>query len=172
MSTTPRYVPPAVEPATYGPLTRAATAVETAVARGYGGRVADDEMAGPAPTRNAFVTAVLARQGWTTWLPGDGSSYQAHLVTITIGPDRADLVLLLNIGRRTVAFQFPTPDYRKRETGPWTRKKAREQGIPRDLWDAAKPLLAVLGATRKTAKTAPWPTAVIDVHLPTEDGAR
>jgi hypothetical protein len=125
----------------------------------------------PEQSRDAFATAVLARQGWTNWLPGDGSSYQVHLLPIAIGPDRSDLVLLLNIGRCTTAFQFPAIDYRKRENGPWTWKRAREQGIGRDLWDAAKPLLVVLGATRKHSKPKP---AVVDVNLPesTEEPSR
>lgn len=57
MTASPQYVPPAVEPPTHGPATRAAAAVETAIARGYGGRVTDDEMAGPAPTHFPCCTA-------------------------------------------------------------------------------------------------------------------
>jgi hypothetical protein len=115
-------------------------------------------------TRDPFITAVEARQGWTTWHPGDGSSYLVHLLSVHGGPDRADLVLLLNISRRTVAFQWSPADYRHRETGRWTKRMCREQGIPEWAWDAAKPLLDVLGATRDPDKSAEKPPREVTIE--------
>ncbi|MEU4804383.1 hypothetical protein [Actinosynnema sp. NPDC023587] len=99
-------------------------------------------------TRDPRVVAERARDGWTTWHPGDGTSYQAHVVRITGGPDHTDKILLLNVGRRTYPMQWSDTDYRHRENGRWTRTTARENGIPGWVWEAAEPLLHVLGATR------------------------
>lgn len=118
-------------------------------------------------TRDPHLVAERAHTDWTTWHPGDGSSYQVRVTTITDGPDHADQLLLLNIHRRTVAFQWSNADYRHRENGPWRKKRARDFGIADWWWDAAKPLLDVLGATRDPDKsprvTAP---AVVTVALP------
>lgn len=101
--------------------------------------------------RDALETAVAAHYGWVRWLPDDGSSYAVHIGRIHTGPDRSDGVLLVSIGRRTVAFQYPTAGYRKREVEPWTAFRALGEGIPAWLWKAAEPLLRTLGATEAGA---------------------
>ncbi len=124
-------------------------------------------------TRDPQAVATVARGGWTTWHPGDGSSYRVHVVTIPTGPDHADQVLLVNAFRRTVSFQWSNADYRHRENGPWGKKRARENGIADPWWNAARPLLDALGATRDPDRAPRVSTpAVVDVHLPAEEPCR
>lgn len=49
----PQFIPRADEAPTYGPATRAEAAVQTAIARGYGGRVTDEEMSGQCPASSS-----------------------------------------------------------------------------------------------------------------------
>lgn len=100
-------------------------------------------------TRDPAATARLAEDQWAQWQPGDGASYRVHVVTISGGPDHADRVLLVNIARRTLAFQFATAAYRHTEGGPWSRKRCDAEGMPAWAWDAAQPLLAEFGVTTK-----------------------
>lgn len=136
-------------------------------------------MAKSGPARDPVAVLANAIGKWTWWMPGDGSRYSVHLTRITEGPDAADLVLLLSIQRRTVAFQVPTAKYRLAEIGPWTRARCREHGIPGWAWRAAKPLLAQLNAEVKS-EPAHWDEEgdtmdpdelalgrpIVDVHLP------
>jgi|SRR5688500_8037329 hypothetical protein len=45
----PQYIPPVSMAPTFGPPTRNESAVQAAIARGFGGRVTDEEMAGQLP---------------------------------------------------------------------------------------------------------------------------
>lgn len=122
------------------------------------------------PSRNPHTVVELAGQKWCDWHPGDGSRYRVHIETIRGGSDEGDRVLLLNIQRRTVAFQWAPALYRHLEGDRWSKKRCKEFGIPEWAWRAARPLLAVVGATRKGASSvdenAAIPNRYVDVHLP------
>lgn len=126
-------------------------------------KVFPDEAADP--SRDPHAVAQMAFQKWCDWHPGDGSRYRVHIETIRGGSDAGDLVLLLNIQRRTIAFQWAPQLYRHLETGRWTKRRCRDLGIPSWAWRAARPLLRVLGATRRADVEIPA-EPVIDVHLP------
>ncbi len=101
------------------------------------------------PKRDATATVERAHRDWTTWLPGDGTSYRVHVLPINGGPDHTDLLLLINQPRSTWAFQCAGVAYRHAEAGRWTQARARKHGIPDAIWNAAKPLLTELGVTTK-----------------------
>lgn len=134
--------------------------------------------------RDARHTAAAAKVCWVDWFPGDGTAYRVYAPVIAGGPDRSDRVLLLNCVGRTVAFQFSLTEYRHRELGPWTKTKAKAQGVQDWAWRAAEPLLAAYGVTDRTLvktgldvirqasqsiaelEAARTPLAVVDVPLP------
>jgi hypothetical protein len=134
------------------------------------------------PSRNPHTVVALAAKRWCDWHPGDGSRYRVHIETIRGGSDDADRVLLLNIQRRTIAFQWAPALYRHLEGERWTKKRCKELGIPEWAWRAARPLLDAVGATRKnSAPGNPYASIhsdtwlarpVTTVHLPdTEEPA-
>lgn len=101
------------------------------------------------PTRRPQAVAELAFRQWCDWHPGDGSRYRVHIETIRGGSDEGDHVLLLNIQRRTIAFQWAPALYRHLEGERWTKRRCKDLGIPSWAWHAARPLLEVVGATRR-----------------------
>lgn len=101
------------------------------------------------PSRDPQAVAELASRQWCDWHPGDGSRYRVHIETIRGGSDDADRVLLLNIQRRTIAFQWAPALYRHLEGERWTKRRCKDLGIPTWAWRAARPLLEVVGATRR-----------------------
>lgn len=100
-------------------------------------------------SRDPLAVAELALRQWCDWHPGDGSRYRVHIERIRGGSDADDLVLLLNIQRRTIAFQWAPALYRHLEGDRWTKRHCKDLGIPSWAWRAARPLLEVMGATRR-----------------------
>lgn len=118
------------------------------------------------PTRDPVAVVAAARRDWTTWQSGDGSRYAVRVLGVTTGSDAGDAVLLVGIGRRTAAFQYPTAPYRLAESGRWTAAMARRHGTLW-AWGAARPLLRELGVTEEEP-TARRP--ITDVELPDDQG--
>jgi hypothetical protein len=133
------------------------------------------------PSRDPYAVINLASRQWCDWHPGDGSRYRVHIETIRGGSDDADRVLLLNIQRHTIAFQWAPAAYRHDEGERWTKKRCKQLGMPGWAWHAARPLLEAVGATRKRNTRNPYASLGTDerparpvttVHLPdTEEPA-
>lgn len=114
-------------------------------------------------SRDPHLVVERARLDWTTWHPGDGSSYRVRILPIGGGSDHSDVVLLLNIQRQTIALQTPSVAYRMAEFGTWTKTRCKALGLPEWTWNAARELLIVL---TMAARPKPLNPSVVDVHLP------
>lgn len=114
----------------------------TEVTRQHRGHIAD------VASRDPRHTAALARQEWRPWQPGDGTCYRVRIVTVVGGPDQSDNILLINVARKAWAVQYATVPYRLRGNGAMTASDGIALGLPVEIWRAAHPLLAQLGACR------------------------
>jgi hypothetical protein len=103
--------------------------------------------------RDPAATLVRARQGWTEWLPGDGTSYRVRIDVITEGPDETDRVLLVNCVHSTLAVQYVDPQVAGYRANPWTAARWQKERMPKlggyDMWPSVvAPLLRAAGAAR------------------------
>lgn len=99
-------------------------------------------------SRDALQTIMRAHTEWRAWQPGDGSCYWVRIHVINgDGPDYRDRVLLVNINRRTYAFQYPAAQYRLREMGtPAQRRRTLANQATGDWFGrAVAPLLVAEG---------------------------
>lgn len=97
-------------------------------------------------TRDPVDVVNNAADGWVNWQPGDGTSYMVRLLHITHGPDRGDAVLLINCVGAVAGFVVRLAEYRKKQSGPWTKALANKHGNGW-VWDASRPLLSALDVT-------------------------
>lgn len=109
-------------------------------------------------SRDPELTLLHARSGWRDWRPGSnpapqrtpiygGLAYRVKICRIEGGLADGDKILLVNIGARTWAFQFPVTDERKAAA----KRNADyyvplNRGVPERVWADVAPLLRVLGA--------------------------
>lgn len=97
-------------------------------------------------SRDPELTLLAARTAWRDWRPGDGVTYRIKICRIEGGLADCDKVLLVNIGGRTWAFQFPVTEVRRQKLEHDCEYLiSLRRGVPPRAWDAVWPLLKALG---------------------------
>jgi hypothetical protein len=98
-------------------------------------------------SRSPEFTLDRARSEWRDWCPGNGAAYRVRVLPICGGMADTDRILLVNVGARTWAFQYPiNPTRQERFKLHADYIVPLFKGVPPSVQTATEPLLKALGA--------------------------